>query len=44
MSTEFELSLVKQNRLRHLISDLGRGKVAATKAKARLPISAPLNR
>jgi ferritin-like metal-binding protein YciE len=31
----------QQYRLRQLISDLGRGKVAATKAKARLPIPTP---
>ena len=31
----------QQDRLRQLISDLGGGKVAATKAKAQLPIHTP---
>ena len=39
-----EETMEQQDRLRQLISDLGRGKVAATKAKARLPIPTPLNR
>jgi ferritin-like metal-binding protein YciE len=44
LELHLEETMEQQDRLRQLISDLGRGKVAATKAKARLPISTPLNR
>jgi ferritin-like metal-binding protein YciE len=41
LELHLEETMEQQDRLRQLISDLGRGKVAATKAKARLPIPTP---
>ena len=41
LELHLEETMEQQDRLRQLISDLGRGKVAATKAKARLPIHTP---
>ena len=41
LDLHLEETMEQQDRLRQLISDLGGGKVAATKAKAQLPIHTP---